>query len=276
MKRYFLDTPYGQIHYAVEGSGIPLILLHMTARSMDEYTEVIPILAAKCQVIAMDTIGYGDSDKPSKQCCIEDYAKTVIMLMNELGIERSNVLGRHTGAFIAMEVAAGYPERVDKLILSEPHYHDERMRRGEEVQAFFKTWVRFWQEWLREGTKADGSHFLEAWEKIREHDPSMPPSLINRIILEHLKAGYTSTNAYYAVFSYPMEERISLIQCPTLLMWGTKDVITFDLGGPIEKTNERIKRKKIVYIEGGTFVLPNMMPKKFAEPILEFLEKPGV
>ncbi|MFH0811824.1 MAG: alpha/beta hydrolase [Pseudomonadota bacterium] len=276
MKRYLLDTPYGQIHYAVEGAGDPVILLHMTARSRDEYAEVIPMLAKKYRVIAMDTLGYGDSDKPSKQLSIEDYAKTVVMIMDEVGVKKSNVIGRHTGAFIAMEVAAAYPERLDKLILSEPHYHDERMRKGEEVQAFFRTWVAFWKEWLRGGTKDDGSHFIEAWETIREHAPSMPPSLINRIILEHLKAGDSSTNAYYAVFSYPMEKRIPLIQCPTLLMWGTKDVITFDLGGPMEKTNEIIKRKKVVYIEGGTFVLPNMMPEKFAQPILDFFENPGV
>jgi pimeloyl-ACP methyl ester carboxylesterase len=276
MKRYFLDTPYGQIHYAVEGSGDPLIMLHMTARSGDEFTEVIPMLAEKHQVIAMDTIGYGDSDRPTKQLSIEDYAGTVQMLMDELGLKKSNVLGRHTGVFIAMEVAAAYPERLDKLVLSEPHYHDERMRKGEEVQAFFRSWVAFWKQWLTSGTKDDGSHFMEAWETLKEHDPSMPPSLINRMILEHLKAGDTSTNAYYAVFSYQMEQRIPLIQCPTLLMWGTKDVITFDLGGPMEKTNEIIKRKKVVYVEDGTFVLPNVMPEKFVHPILEFLADPGV
>jgi pimeloyl-ACP methyl ester carboxylesterase len=73
-----------------------------------------------------------------------------------------------------------------------------------------------------------------------------------------------------------MEKRIPLIQCPTLLLWGTKDVITFDLGGPMEKTNEIIKRKKVVYVEDGTFVLPNVMPEKFVQPILEFLANPGV
>ena len=73
-----------------------------------------------------------------------------------------------------------------------------------------------------------------------------------------------------------MEKRIPLIQCPTLLMWGTKDVMTFDLGGPMEKTNEIIRRKKVVYIEDGTFALPNMMPEKFVEPIIEFLEDPGI
>ena len=59
MKRYFLDTPYGQIHYVVEGSGDPVILLHQSPRSIDEYAEVMPLLAREYRVTAMDTLGYG-------------------------------------------------------------------------------------------------------------------------------------------------------------------------------------------------------------------------
>ena len=189
MERFFVKTPFGKIHYVKEGAGDPVILLHQTARSHDEYAEVIPLLAKDHQVIAMDTLGYGDSDKPSKRLSIEDYASTVKMLLDGEGLEKASVIGRHTGSFISMEFAAAYPERIDKLILSEPHYHDERMRKGEEVQAFFRGWVAFWKNWLVSGTKEDGSHLVEAWNMVKEHDPSMPPSLINRIILEYLKAG---------------------------------------------------------------------------------------
>lgn len=59
MKRYFLDTPYGQIHYVVEGFGDPLILLHQAPRSIDEYAKIIPILSRNYRIIAMDTLGAG-------------------------------------------------------------------------------------------------------------------------------------------------------------------------------------------------------------------------
>jgi pimeloyl-ACP methyl ester carboxylesterase len=276
MKRHFLDTPYGQIHYVVEGSGEPIILLHQTARSTNEYARVIPILAKNYKTVAMDTLGFGDSDRPSQSTSIALYAETVKLLMDEIGAKKANVLGRHTGSFIAIEVAAAYPERVDKLILSEPHYHDERMRQGEEVQALLRNWVKFWVEWLKGGSKEDGSHFMEAWEHLKKHDPEMSPELLNRIVLDYLKAGGGGSNAYKAIFSYPMDQRLPLIQCPTLIMWGTKDIVTFDLGGPVEKTNEIIKRKKVVYIEDATFVAADRMPERFTQPILEFLENPGV
>ena len=37
IKRAFLDTEDGQIHYRIGGEGEPLLLLHMNPRSSDEY-----------------------------------------------------------------------------------------------------------------------------------------------------------------------------------------------------------------------------------------------
>jgi hypothetical protein len=41
--RSFADTPEGQIHYAMAGKGKPVLLLHQTPRSWDEYRAVLPI-----------------------------------------------------------------------------------------------------------------------------------------------------------------------------------------------------------------------------------------
>ncbi len=119
IKRAFLDTEDGQIHYRIGGEGEPLILLHQNTKSSDEYRELMPILMKeKKLVIAMDFMGFGESDKPPRMYYIEDYAKTVTLLLDKLGIKKANLLGHHTGAFVAAEVAAKYPERVNKLVLS--------------------------------------------------------------------------------------------------------------------------------------------------------------
>ena len=109
MHRAFLDTVDGQIHYVTAGSGPPVLLLHQTPRSWDEYRDVIPLLARERLVIAMDTIGYGDSYKPARTCEIEDYARGAIALLDGLGVGSTAVIGHHTGSVIAMELAASYP-----------------------------------------------------------------------------------------------------------------------------------------------------------------------
>ncbi len=59
MKKAYADLPEGQIHYLTAGEGEPLVLLHQTPLSLDEYLDMIPSLAKSNKVIAMDSPGYG-------------------------------------------------------------------------------------------------------------------------------------------------------------------------------------------------------------------------
>jgi pimeloyl-ACP methyl ester carboxylesterase len=70
---------------------------------------------------------------------------------------------------------------------------------------------------------------------------------------------------------------LSEIKAPTLILWGTNDLSSF--GFPREneeKVNKAIARSKAIPIAGGTFALPHMMPERFAQLVLEFLQNPGV
>jgi len=90
----------------------------------------MPAFARKYHVIAMDTLGYGDSDKPAKVSTLDVYAETVTMLMDALGLKKSSLVGHHTGAKIAEFVAVRYPDRVGKLVLSSPGLlESEEMKR---------------------------------------------------------------------------------------------------------------------------------------------------
>src|SRR5262245_61691390 len=93
VRRAFVDTPDGQIHYVTAGAGRPVLLLHQTPRSWDEYRDVIPILARERRVIAMDTIGYGESYKPSRRSEIEDYARGAVTLLHGLDLAAPAVVG---------------------------------------------------------------------------------------------------------------------------------------------------------------------------------------
>jgi pimeloyl-ACP methyl ester carboxylesterase len=54
-----------QIQYAIAGEGIPLVLVHGFGASIGHWRKNIPVLAAAgYQVIAIDLLGFGKSDKP--------------------------------------------------------------------------------------------------------------------------------------------------------------------------------------------------------------------
>jgi pimeloyl-ACP methyl ester carboxylesterase len=174
IKRAFLDTADGQIHYRIGGKGEPLLLLHMNPRSSDEYRELMPLLALHYRVIAMDLMGFGDSDKPPRLYSVADYARTAIALFDELGIEQANVLGNHTGAFVSGELAIAYPDRVKKLILCNVAGFGEAgkadlMRRFEEGFVI----------------QPDGSHLMQRWHARSRYVGSA--ELNHRWVLDDLK-----------------------------------------------------------------------------------------
>src|ERR1700730_11254145 len=87
IKRGFVDLPEGQIHYRFAGSGKKtLLMLRQTPRSSDEFLDEIPLFAKEYRVLAMDTIGYGDSYKIQGTPSIEDYAAATITMLDKLGV----------------------------------------------------------------------------------------------------------------------------------------------------------------------------------------------
>ncbi|BAZ21159.1 alpha/beta hydrolase fold protein [Kalymmatonema gypsitolerans NIES-4073] len=270
IKRAFLDTEDGQILYRIGGEGKPLLLLHQNQTSSNEYRELMPILAKNRCVIAMDFLGFGDSDKPPKMYSIEDYAKTVILLLDELGIKNTSILGNHTGAFVAGEVAAEYPERVEKLILSNPVVF------GEEGKAAL---LRRFSEGFQ--IKTDGSHLVERWAARANYIESA--ELNHTLVLDDLKCFGYPLYAVWAVVNYCLktEERFRQIKSPSLILWGTEDMKQFERLGLAKADNQHliltaIPHAKVVEIEGGTICMMNQRFEEISKVVIEFLEEKSV
>lgn len=262
MKRAYIDIPEGQVHYQTDGSGEPLLLLHQTPLSSDEYAKMIPILAKTCRVVAMDTLGYGKSDVPPRRYEIPDYAQSVVSFLKALGISKTSIVGHHTGAAIAVEVAAADPGLVDKLILSGcPHYTPEMRQQRLNNPRYRPMEIR-----------EDGSHTMTIWQNYSA--VYRYPSLENRqmVFVNYMMAGTRAEDAHHAIHRYDAETQLPLIKSPTLLMSGTRDTLFERL----EATKSLIPRCRAMVIEGGGPLITLEMSDEFAQAILEFLKEPGV
>ncbi|MBD2198781.1 MULTISPECIES: alpha/beta fold hydrolase [Calothrix] len=267
IKRAFLDTEDGQILYRIGGEGEPILLLHMTPRSSDEFKELMPLLAAKKLVIAMDLMGLGDSDKPPRVYSVADYAKTAIALLDELGIKKTSIFGSLTGGYIAGEVAAAYPERVDKLILCNVIGFD-----AEEQAKILKRYSQGSQ------IKEDGSHLMPQWLSRVNYVGN--GELNHRCVLDDLKSFGSPIYPGLAVANYCLSApaRFRLINCQTLILSAEKAL------EPLEKyalakaenqswTQEAIPHSQSVELEGGTLWMINQMPQEVFKVVIDFLEQ---
>jgi pimeloyl-ACP methyl ester carboxylesterase len=113
----FVTTRYGKLHYRATGSGPPLLLLHATPRSSRAFEQLIPLLANDYRIIALDTLGFGESDPLPTPVSIEILAASVASLMEKLDLTPAAVFGLHTGNKIAAALAAGWPQHVAHLIV---------------------------------------------------------------------------------------------------------------------------------------------------------------
>ncbi|MBI4587472.1 MAG: alpha/beta hydrolase [Candidatus Rokubacteria bacterium] len=265
--RAYAETPYGQLHYRWAGEGFPLLLLHQTASCSETYEPVIPYLAPHYRVLAVDTPGFGMSDGPPHQYTVADYARCIAAFLDALQVERASVFGHHTGAALGCELAAGYPHRVDTLILyGIPYWAGP----AEEVAKRF----------LSITLKGDGSHLLDVWQDIVGRVRGAFPQpytgnvldLLHRETLWKLMAGERYKEAYIALVHYDIMNRLPLIQAPTLLIAGENDSLVHN----VEPAAARIQRVRTCKLPGGTYFLTREDPEGLARVVLDFLAAPGV
>jgi len=111
-------TVFGaRLHYVDAGSGSVVVLLHGLADDVGVWESVIPALAAKHRVIALDQVGFGRSDKPLLDYRAATFVDFLDGFLNELKIDRASLVGNSLGGWVAADFALAHPERIDRLVL---------------------------------------------------------------------------------------------------------------------------------------------------------------
>jgi pimeloyl-ACP methyl ester carboxylesterase len=116
IRRGYVDTRYGQIHYRESGQGSPLLLLHASPRSSRSYRYLFPFLSKQVRVLAVDTLGFGGSDPLPPDVTMEMLAESVGDLIEALDISQLAVFGLHTGNKIGAALAANRSDLVSHFI----------------------------------------------------------------------------------------------------------------------------------------------------------------
>jgi 3-oxoadipate enol-lactonase len=106
-----------RIAWEERGDGAPLLLIQGLGYGRWSWEPLVPGLAERYRVLWFDNRGIGDSDKPDGPYTARLMAEDARQVLDEAGVERAHVLGASLGGMIAQELAAGTPERVDKLVL---------------------------------------------------------------------------------------------------------------------------------------------------------------
>lgn len=123
-------TAAGSLSTMDAGSGEPVVLIHGLGATKASFLPTIAALAPGYRTLAVDLPGFGDSDKPlSGSYDARFFARSIVALLDALGLERAHMIGNSMGGRVAIELGLEFPDRVGRLVLLAPSLAWLRARR---------------------------------------------------------------------------------------------------------------------------------------------------
>ncbi len=113
-----ISLPAGDVQVFEEGAGTgaPIVLIHCYSCSLHWWDELAPILARNHEVIRIDLLGHGGSQKPSSGYSMEEQAGLVAGALDRLGVQGAVVVGHSMGFDVAVALAGRASQLVDRLV----------------------------------------------------------------------------------------------------------------------------------------------------------------
>lgn len=106
-----------KLYYEIHGAGEPLILLHGGLQTAEMLGEILPSLANKRRVIAVDLQAHGRTADIDRPLSYEAMADDIAALTKYLGVEKADFMGYSLGGGVALRTAIQHPGAVRKLVV---------------------------------------------------------------------------------------------------------------------------------------------------------------
>lgn len=197
----YADVNGMRMYYEVSGQGDPIVVLPGAHMNIITMGKIIPLLAEKHTVYALEFQGHGRTNDIDRPITYENMADDVALFMDEVGLEKADVFGYSMGAGVGLQLAIRYPDKLDHLVAASVLYaHD----------GLHPTYL----ETLPQMTPELFAPFEEQWQALAP-DPEGYAAFIDRMIaLEHETFDWT--------------EGVATLDVPVLVITGDADTTTLE------------------------------------------------
>ncbi len=246
IERGLAKTFAGHIHWRACGSGPVVMLSHINQQSSAVMVELLQVLAPDFRAIAIDYPSHGNSDHIDWQPAIEDYARSVIEVMDALKIERAFAMGEAVGAAVSIALGSRWPQRIDKVVaINTPYFSDAETARTD-IADIAK--VR--------PSDASGFPAPRSIEFLLENDPEHAPmepsqSWMDRINTAQFEIGRDRWQAMGALAKFDTLGGLAALKCPVLMVYGER----FIYGKHRALLQSKCPQAKVEIIAGGRFCM---------------------
>lgn len=275
----YINTNGIKLHYVTQGEGPLMLMLHGFPEFWYSWRHQIPEFSQDYKVVALDLRGYNKSDKPQQQSAyvMSEFIKDVEGIIKALGYDRCVLVGHDWGGMIAWYFTYAHPEMVEKLIvmnIPHPAKFAEGLRTPQQLMrssyAFF-----FQLPMLPE--------LLFQWSDYQAIESAFKGMAINKnaFSLQDIEAYKNAAsrrgaltamlNYYRNAFSNMGKQSWSILQVPTLMIWGEEDTA---LGKELTYgTQEYVKDFQLRYIPNCSHWVQQEEPALVNQYMREFLAR---
>lgn len=256
--RHFCQTAVGKVHYWVTGNGPALTLIHQSAQSSEEYVGLAANLANSFQIVGIDLPGHGRSDNPDHELTLEELSDSALAVLDDLGVQRTHILGHHGGVSISIDLSNRYPNRIDKVVMS-----GGGTRSAEQLEALKNTPM------TRDlPMDPDGEFLAQTWAVYRKMSAKKtPPELTAQPFAVGLQARLRPFDMHHALYRWDGEKAREMFSKETLLIRGKEDLYS----GDVAARHKQMPNSTYVEIADGGAWLFYEQPEACAKVIRDFL-----
>jgi 3-oxoadipate enol-lactonase len=248
------------------GGGPPVVLVHAgicDSRMWDPQWETFP---QSYRTIRYDLRGYGRSPLAPGAY---SHARDLIAVLDELGLERTALVGGSMGARATLEVAVAQPERVEKLVLMDPgvpgHAWSEETKAG-------------WAEEDAALERGDLDAAVEVNLRMWVDGPRRSPEQVDAGVREHVRQMQRRAFELQVPVGEAAEEELLVekvldhageITAPTLVLTGEED--RNDMQAIADRLAAEIPDARRASIRGAAHTPSLERPEEFDRLVLDFL-----
>jgi pimeloyl-ACP methyl ester carboxylesterase len=104
------------MHLAEAGEGRPIVMLHGWPQHWYLWRRVVPRLAPQTRVLCPDLREFGWTEVPGRGYDRETMDRDVLALLDELELDRVDLVGHDWGGWIGFLLALRWPERIGRSV----------------------------------------------------------------------------------------------------------------------------------------------------------------
>ena len=241
------------------GNEFPLVMVHGFLGSSIMWEPQIEELKKYYRVITPDLPGFGYSNKVMPCNSINSMAKSILELIDHMGINKFHLLGHSMGGMIVQEMTKLADDKVEKLIcygtgprgnMPERFETIDQSRERLKVEGLISTSHRIAKTWF---VNEDKAKYFDLCSKAGK--------------LATLEA---ADSALVAMKNWDGLENLKNIKNKTLIIWGNKDRAYNR--NQVDTLNKNIRDSSLIIFEGCSHNVHLENSDKFNKTVLEFLK----